>query len=209
MARKRTLFLIFSAGIILLLTGLGSSYYWLTRIYLPKQIDANENASKLMEWTKNDDFIPPADGRINEAKLILFIQMNESLSFMFKKLRRQFEEHSWRLAFDIIKMQPEWGGNKYLALKKFNLSPREYDWMVNLAIEFWIYRWKEYSIERLHELGWKLENFTPNPKKKPLNYELLLKYEDDINKIFDILWPKEPINDRFVIDSNLNRTIYP
>ena len=44
MIRKRNLILILLAGIILLLTGFGSSYFWLTRIYLPREIDANENA---------------------------------------------------------------------------------------------------------------------------------------------------------------------
>jgi hypothetical protein len=201
MIRKRNLIIILLAGIILLLTGFGSSYFWLTRIYLPREIDANENARELVQWTERDTFIPPDDRKLDEQRLILFIHVNESLSFIFRKFRRQFEENSWRLAFDVIKMQPEWAGNKYLALKKFNLTPREYDWIVDLVIEFWIYRWKENSIVKLRELGWELNDYKPNPKKKPVNYELLSRYEEELNKILEILWPDESMKNRLTVDS--------
>ena len=201
MIRKRNLILILLAGIILLLTGFGSSYFWLTRIYLPREIDANENARELVQWTERDTFIPPEDRKLDERRLILFIHVNESLSFIFRKFRRQFEENSWRLAFDVIKMQPEWAGNKYLALKKFNLSPREYDWIVDLVIEFWIYRWKENSITKLREYGWELENMTPDPKEKPINYDLFLDNEDELNKLIEILWPEESLREQLVADS--------
>jgi hypothetical protein len=201
MARKRTILIIFFAGIILLITGFGSSYFWLTRIYLPEQIDTNENSQKLNQWVAVDNFIPPADGKITAQQFSLFMQTNLSLSFLFRKLRRQFEEHSWRFAIDIIKMQPEWQANKYVALKKFNLSPREYDWIVEQVVAYWIYRWQESSIAKLKEYGWELKNISINPKKKPVNYELFLEYEEELDALSEIFWPNTDLQNQLTTDS--------
>jgi len=59
MFKKHPLLIIFAAGFILLISGIGSSYFWLTRIYLPEQINSNEEARKLMEWHLNDTYLPP------------------------------------------------------------------------------------------------------------------------------------------------------
>lgn len=201
MARKRTILMIFLAGIILLLTGFGSSYFWLTRIYLPEQIDANEDAQKLRDWAAKDNFLPPVDGKITTQQFNLFMQTNQSLSFLFRKLRKQFEENSWRFAFDIIKMQPEWQANKYVALKKFNLSPREYDWIAEQVVNYWIYRWKENSIAKLRAYGWKLKNISNDSNKKPVNYDLLLENEDDLNELREIFWPNTDLEKQLVADS--------
>lgn len=202
MARKRTILMIFLAGIILLLTGFGSSYFWLTRIYLPEQIDANENARKLNEWAAIDDFVPPADGKITAQQFNLFMQTNHSLSFIFRKLRRQFEENRWRFAFDIIKMQPEWQAHKYIALKKFNLSPREYDWIADQVVAYWIYRWRENSIGKLRAYGWELKNIPSNGKIKPVNYELFLENEDELNDWLEIFWPNTNLQKQLNSDSS-------
>jgi hypothetical protein len=201
MARKKTILIVFLAGIILLLTGFGSSYFWLTRIYLPQHIDTNENSRKLNEWIKLDEFTPPSDGIITADQFNYFLQVNHSLSFLFRRLRRQFEEHSWSIAFDIIKMQPEWAANKYIALKKFNLSPQEYDWIVQKVVTYWVYRWKESSITKLREYGWQLENISPDAKDKPINYELFLDHEDELIKLMEILWPENSLHKQLVADS--------
>ena len=194
--------MIFLAGFILLLTGFGSSYFWLTRIYLPEQIDANENAQKLNAWAAIDSFVPPADGKITVQQFNLFMQTNHSLSFLFRILRKQFEENSWRFAFDIIKMQPEWQANKYVALKKFNLSPLEYDWITEQVVAYWIYRWQENSIAKLRAYGWELKNIPSNTRTKPVNYELLLEHEDELNELREIFWPNTDLPKQFTGDSS-------
>lgn len=194
MNKKRVLWIIFLSAFILLLCGLGTSYFWLTRIYLPEQLDAHENARLLLIWEKEDIFSPPDQNKMTEHQLALFLQVNESLSAELHKIKREFEENSWWIAFDIIRLQPEWAGKKYLALRRFELSPKEYDWIVKCVLEFWIYRWKEESIEHLREFGWEFEEYSQDTKK-PANYELLLSYEDDLSRIFEILWPEKlPIN---------------
>ena len=175
------------AGLILLISGFGSSYYWLTKIYIPEKIDSNKNAKLLNEWILADSFIPPPDGKITPNQLDLFIKVNSSLSFLLRKIRRQFEEDSWRIAFDIIQMQPEWAANKYLALKKFKLSPKEYDWIADQVLEFWIFRWKEESVAKLKEYGWELNSLSEQEENKLLNYDLFKKNEKELNNIFSVL----------------------
>jgi hypothetical protein len=187
MVRKRTIIFVFLAGLILLISGFGSSYYWLTKIYLPEQIDSNKNAKLLNEWILTDTFIPPSDGKITRNQLDLFIKVNSSLSFLLRKIRRQFEEYSWRIAFDIIQMQPEWAANKYLALKKFNLSPKEYDWIADQVLEFWIFRWKEESVAKLKEYGWELNSLSEQEENELVNYDIFIKNEKELNKIFSVL----------------------
>jgi hypothetical protein len=116
MTRKKILWIILLSAAVLLLSGLTSSYYWITRIYLPEQMDAHANSRLLLQWENEDTFVPAANGKITEEQLMLFVQINESLSADIQKLRKQFEENSWFIAFEMIKMQPEWAGKKYLAL---------------------------------------------------------------------------------------------
>jgi hypothetical protein len=90
-------------------------------------------------------------------------------------------------------MQPEWAGKKYIALNKFNLSPKEYDWIVDSVIDFWIYKWKKESVENLRNYGWELESL-PEESIRPANYDLFVSHEKDLNRIFDILWPEEKLH---------------
>jgi len=190
MTKKKILWIVFLSAAALLISGLASSYYWITRIYLPDQLDAHTNARLLYQWAQQDTFVPPANGKITEDQFLLFLEINESLSFEIQKLRQQFEENSWTIAFEIIKMQPEWAGKKYVALNKFNLSPKEYDWIVDSVIDFWIYKWKKESVENLRDYGWELESL-PEESSRPANYDLFVSHEKDLNRIFDILWPEK------------------
>jgi len=192
--KHKVLWIVLLSAAVLLISGLASSYYWITKIYLPEQLDAHLNSRLLLQWEQEDNFKPPEDGKISEEQLVQFLQINESLSVEIQKLRQQFEENSWSIAFEVIKMQPEWAGKKYIALNKFNLSPKEYDWIANAVIEFWIYKWKKESVENLREYGWELESY-PKESKQPVNYNLFASYEKDLNRIFDILWPEKPNSD--------------
>jgi len=192
--KNKVLWIVLLSAAVLLITGLGSSYYWITRIYIPEQLDTDANSRLLMQWEQEDKFLPPADGKITKSQIILFLQINESLTTEIQKLRRQFEENSWSIAFEVIKMQPEWAGKKYIALNKFNLSPKEYDWIVESVIDYWIYKWKKESVENLRDYGWELESF-PEDSIQPINYDLFVSHEDDLNRIFDILWPEKLTSD--------------
>jgi hypothetical protein len=194
MTRKRILWIILLSAVILLVTGLASSYYWIANIYLPEQMDAHSNSRLLLKWEKEDLFVAADNAKISEQQFIRFLQINESLSNEIQKLRKQFEENSWLIAFEVIKIQPEWAGKKYLALKKFNLSPKEYNWIADSVIEFWIYKWKKESVENLRDYGWELESF-PEDSSQPVNYELFTTHEDDLNRIFDLLWPETSFSD--------------
>ena len=188
MTKKRVLWIILLSGFILLLSSIGTSYFWITQIYLPEHMDINENTRLLMQWEQEDQFLPPDDGQITKEQLSRFLRVNESLIVVVQKLRRHFEENSWSIAFDVIKVQPEWAGKKYLALKKCKLSPKEYNWITNCVTDFWIYRWKKESVERLREFGWSFEDYNLD-FERPSNYDLFSNYEKDLNLIFDILWP--------------------
>ena len=109
---------------------------------------------------------------------------------------QKFENYknSWSIAFEVIKIQPEWAGKKYLALKKFGLSPKEYNWITDCVIKHWIYAWKKESVENLREYGWELESF-PEDSNQPVNSKLFIKYEKDLNRMFDLLWPDNPVVD--------------
>ena len=192
--RKNILWIILLSAAVILFSGLASSYYWITRIYLPEQLDAHANSRLLFQWEQEDNFVPPASGEITKEQFILFLQINESLSAEIQRLRKQFEENSWSIAFEVIKMQPEWARKKYIALNKFNLSPKEYNWIVNAVIEFWIYKWKNESVENLREYGWELESF-PEDSIPPTNYKLFVSHEEDLSRIFDILWPEKSNSD--------------
>ena len=194
MTGKKILWIILLSAVILLVTGLASSYYWITRIYLPEQFDADTNAQLLMKWEKEDPFVPNKKDIITEEQFQRFLEVNASLSVETRKLQKQFEENSWTIAFEVIKIQPEWAGKKYIALKKFGLSPKEYDWISDSVIDFWIYKWKKESVENLREYGWELESF-PEDSVRPVNYHLFSKHEKDLNRMFDLLWPEQSISD--------------
>jgi len=201
MNRKKTILLIILAGFILLISGIGSSFYWLVRIYLPEQINTDENARKYSDWYRTDPFVPPADQSIRLDQMDAFLNVNESLVFLLKKIHRPVEQNTWRLAIDMIKMQPEWIAHKYQALKKFNLSPHEYEWIENEVVHFWIYRWKESSLSKLKEYGWTMQMFSDSTASKPANYSILLEHEKEINGIFDLLWPDNKILQTMAADS--------
>ena len=187
MITKRTLWIVLFAAIVLLICSIATSVYWLTQIYLPQQMDVHKNARLLVQWEEQDLYLPPENQLISQEKLILFIKVNESLYAQLQKIRQELENHFWTIAFEMIRLQPEWAGQKYLALKKFHLSPKEYDWIAEQVVDFWIFRWKEESLENLAEYGWNFEDSEPD-SEKPVNYELFLDYEEDLNRIFDILW---------------------
>ena len=104
------------------MTGLASSYYWITRIYIPEHLDSDENSKLLLQWELEDSFQPEDNDIITEQQFLKFLQVNESLSVEIQKLQKQFEDNSWSIAFEVIKIQPEWAGKKYLALKKSRLK---------------------------------------------------------------------------------------
>jgi len=177
--------------VVLLLVGMGSIYLLLTRIYPPEHVDTNEDEKKMIQWEVDDTYFSPPDGLITNNQLNRFLNVNRELTSFLFKVRRQFEENRWQIAFDIIRMRPEWIGIKYRALDKCHISPKEYDWIADRVIDFWVYRWKEESIERLNEYGWKFDEFVSD-SIRPVNYELLLKHEEKLNSIFDIIWPEKP-----------------
>jgi hypothetical protein len=194
MTGKKVLWIILLSAAVLLVTGLASSYYWITRVYLPEQLDADENFRLLIEWEQEDLFKPDKNDIITEEQFLKFLQVNESLSVEIQKLQKQFEENSWSIAFEVIKMQPEWAGKKYLALHKFGLSPKEYDWIADSVIDYWIFKWKKESVENLREYGWELESF-PEDSIEPVNSKLFTKHEEDLNRMFALLWPEKSISD--------------
>jgi len=194
MTRKKILLIIFLSTVILLATGLASIHYWITRIYLPEQMDSHANSRLMMQWEQEDLFLPSEDKIITEEQFMRFLQINESLSNEIQKIRNQFAENSWSIAFEVIKIQPEWAGKKYIALKKFNLTPKEYDWIADSVIEFWIYKWKKEYVKSLRDYGWELESF-PEDSIRPANYKMFITYEDDLNLIFDLLWPENALSD--------------
>ena len=198
MTRKKVLWIILLSAIILLVIALTSSYYWITRVYLPEQLDADENARLLVKWEQEDIFVPRESDVISEDQFSRFLQVNESLSAEIQKLQKQFEENSWTIAFEVIKIQPEWAGKKYLALKRFGLSPKEYDWISDSVIDYWIFKWKKESVENLREYGWELESF-PEDSIQPINYKLFTTHEKDLNRMFDLLWPEKSISDSITV----------
>ena len=128
---------------------------------------------------------------ISRVQLERFIKVNEGLVFLVQRLRRKFEQNSLTSAIDMIQMRPEWLATKYLALKRNGLSPREYDWIADCVVEFWIYRWKQESAEQLEAYGWELKPSVNTNRLCEANHKLFLKYEDELNIILDILWPQE------------------
>jgi hypothetical protein len=200
MTRKNFFLLIIFIAFILIAVFI-SSFYWLFRIYLPEQIDTNENARLFREWYDHDSFKPPANNLMSAEQIISFIDVNEDLAVPLKKLQRKLEKNKWRMAIDILKMQPEWIAHKYVSLKKCHLSPREYEWIEKEIVRFWIYRWQESSLAKLQEYGWGMQMFSDSFNLKPDNYALLLEHEKDLNSIFDILWPDETILHTIAADS--------
>jgi hypothetical protein len=201
MTRKKGILLFVCIGLIVI-AGIISSFFWLFRIYLPDQINTNENARRYQDWYNQDSFVPPVDRLINDAQINSFLNVNEDLAVLLKKLRRKLEENKWRMAIDILKMQPEWIAHKYLALRKYHLSPREYEWIEKEIVRFWIYRWQESSLVKLRQYGWEMQMFSNAMNdRKPENYELLIKQEKELNKIFDILWPDETVLQTIAADS--------
>jgi len=194
MARTRTKIIVFFAGLFILLSGFGSSYFWITQVYLPDIINADENARLYQQWFDQDTFQASLNKPVSREQLEKFLRINESLYFLLQRLRQHFEENSWTMAIDMVQMHPEWLANKYLALKKHGLSPREYDWIANCVVEFWIYRWKQESAEKLEDYGWEVKPSLRSDRLCAENYTLFLNYEDDLNKILDILWPQEQAN---------------
>ena len=204
MPKKSVLWISFLCGLILLLSGLEGSYLLITRVYLPEQMQTDNQARLMQRWEKEDPYRPPQDQIITPEKLSRFLRVNDSLAVYLKELKKQFEENSWQIAFNMIKMQPRWAGIKYQALVQNDLSPKEYNWISERVIDFWIYRWKEESLEKLQSFGWEFEDTTP-AQERPVNYDILLPHEDELNQIFDILWPEQPLVNEGQSDSSLSR----
>jgi len=194
MSRQKVLWIIFLSAAVLLVTGLASSYYWITRIYIPEHLDSDENSKLLLQWELEDSFQPEDNDIITEQQFLKFLQVNESLSVEIQKLQKQFKDNSWSIAFEVIKIQPEWAGKKYLALKKFGLSPKEYDWISDSIINYWIYKWKKESVENLREYGWELASFQED-SIPPINFKMFTTHEEELNRLFDLLWPEKSISD--------------
>jgi len=205
MSRKyKYLLIIFFSTFFALVIGFIGSYYWIKHVYLQEEIAANENAVKLNDWYQQDLFNPPEDGRITNKQILAFIEVNKDLVYLLTRMRQQFEENNWLIAIDVIKLQPEWLAQKYLALKKCNMSPVEYDWIVDQVVRFWIYRWKEESLEKFKSYGWRFDNIDYNEELLPPNYELLLTYDSDLSQIFNLLWPEDTSHKILKSDSIAN-----
>lgn len=201
MLRKHPLLIIFAAGFILLLSGIGTSYYWLTRIYLPEQINSNENAKKMVAWLKTDTYSPPKDNIVTESQLNKFLLVNESLSFMLQQLNKDYSDSQWHVVFEMIKIQPEWKARKYLALKKFELSPKEYDFVTSEITKYWISRLKQKSAVQLKEMGWEMFKDRIDSTLYLTNYELFNSKEEQLNNIFTLFLSQDVKNMFMGIDS--------
>lgn len=194
MNKKHPLVIIFAAGFILLISGIGTSYYWLTRIYLPDQINSNADAKRLAEWAESDPFKPPEDNTVSETQLNKFLLVNQSLNFLIQQLNKNYSESQWQVVFEMIKLQPEWQAKKYVALKKFGLSPIEYDFITEEITKYWITQLKEKSAEQLKELGWELNNENNDSTRYFNNYDLFSSREDELNNIFTLFLTQDVKN---------------
>jgi hypothetical protein len=201
--KKYTIIILFST-IFALALGATGSYYWIKNIYLKEKIEANRHARLLNDWYQQDTFVPPQNGQITERQLLAFVKVNKELVYLLERMQKQFEENSWTIAFEVIKMQPEWQASKYVALQQSILSPAQYDWISHQVILFWIHRWKQQSFELFREYGWSFDNIKPNENFMLINYELFLKYDQELNEIFDILWPERDAQNIIRIDSTFN-----
>jgi len=186
LSKKHPLLIIFAAGFILFISGIGTSYYWLTRVYLPEQINSNENAKKLIEWTESDSYVHPSDNTVTENQINKFLLVNESLYLLLQQLNKDYSESQWQVVFEMIKLQPEWQANKYLALKKYGLSPLEYDLVAEEITKYWIKRLKEKSAEHLKEMGWEILQDQTDSTVHSINYDLFNSKEDQLNNIFTL-----------------------
>ncbi len=192
--KKHSLFVIFAAGFILLISGIGTSYYWLTQIYLPEQINSNENAKKLVEWTETDSFEPPDNNTVSENQINKFMLVNESLHFLIQQLNENYSNSQWHVVFEMIKLQPEWKAQKYLAFKKFEMSPKEYDFIAEEITKYWIDRLKEKSAEHLKEMGWEMLEDKMDSTIHSKNYELFNAKEEQLNNIFTLFLTQDVKN---------------
>jgi len=204
MPKRNVLWILLLCGFILLLSGLGGGYLLITRIYLPEQMNGDTDAKLLLRWEKEDPYLPPLDGIIRPEELSKFLRVNDSLAVYLKEIKKQFAENSWRIAFDMIKMQPRWAGIKYQVLRQNHLSPKQYNWISERVIKFWIYRWKEQSMVKLREFGWEFDSDLPD-QERPQNYDILAAHEDELNQIFDILWPEKELVHETQHDSLLSK----
>jgi hypothetical protein len=201
--KKYLIVILLSTGFALIL-GTSISYYWIKNVYLKEKIEANQNATLLNKWYTEDSFRPPKDNKIKPEQIQAFIHANQHLAYLLERMQKEFEENSWSIAFEVIKMQPEWQARKFVALQEVHLSPVEYDWIADQVARFWIYRWKEESRQMLNEYGWSFENGNDDEEKVQINYDLLLRYESDLNKIFNLLWPEHQTKKVSARDSSAN-----
>lgn len=202
MTTKKKYFLIILFSTIFALTlGSAGSYYWIKNVYLKENFAANLNAVQLKKWYQKDTFYPPANNKISDKQIQAFINANQHLSYLLERMQKQFQENSWSIAFEVIKMQPEWQASKYTALRECHLSPMEYDWIADQVVHFWMYRWKQESLQVLKEYGWSFDNLEHDEHTILVNYDILLKYEAELIKIFNILWPDRNPKNIFKRDS--------
>jgi hypothetical protein len=188
--KKKSFLIILFSTIFALILGSTGSFYWIKNVYLKEKIEDNLNAVKLNEWYQKDAFHPPANNKISDEQIQAFINANQHLAYLLERMQKQFKESSWSIAFEVIKMQPEWQASKYVALQECHLSPMEYDWIAEQVVHFWVYRWKQESLLVLKEYGWSFDNLEHNEHTILVNYDILLKHEADLIKIFNILWPE-------------------
>ena len=200
---KYLLIILLSTGFALIV-GFAGSYYWIKNVYLKEKIELKVNATKLTEWYQEDKFVPPKDNKITDRQMVAFLQTNQHLSYLLERMQKQLEENSWSIAIEVIKLQPEWQAKKYIALQESNLSPMEYDWITNQVVHFWIYQWKEESLQILKEYGWSFDNLRHDEDTIIVNLELLQKYEKELIKTFNLLWPDQDTPKMLAADSLAN-----
>ncbi len=188
-AKKKYILIILSSTFFALVAGAAGSFYWIKNVYLKEQMQLKINAVKLTEWYQSDPFVTPGDNKISDSQMRSFIKVNHDMSYLLERMQQQFQESSWSIAIDVIKMQPEWLASKYTALREHGLSPMEYDWIADQVLRFWVHQWKQESLQILKEYGWSLDTANRNKDSIMANYELFMKYDHELNKIFDLLWP--------------------
>ena len=172
--KKKYFLLILFSTIFALTLGSAGSYYWIKNVYLKEKIEANLNAAKLNEWYQKDTFRPPTNNKISNEQIQAFIKTNQHLAYLLERMQKLFQENSWSIAFEVIKMQPEWQASKYVALQECHLSPMEYDWIADQVVQFWVYRWKKESLQVLKEYGWSIDNLEHDEHTILVNYEVFL-----------------------------------
>jgi len=120
--------------------------------------------------------------------------VNQSLYYFLQNVKHQFNESQWQVIVELIKMQPTWEAKKYSALKKFEISPREYEFITEEVSNYWRIRLKEISVEKLEKSGWELFAANFEEIDQTVNYDLFLSKDDQLNNLFTMFLTPSVMN---------------